>query len=411
MTFYQQAEAILDAADREGRQITADEERRVDDLMKQAERQTLLIKASAPIGEYTPTLDITHDQGAVILAGEPRSYQAMYGKPQKSQWRSGEFMRCVLNGWHDPRLQFMAAMGESSGAGGGLLVPSPMEQMLLDRALHQSIVMARANIKPMTSKTVDVAGFAATDQSNTLYGMTFNWLSENETVTPGTGQVRAVKLEGWTAGIYLSASNELVADSPGFETELMTRLGDAVAESLDYYFINGDGVGKPLGYLNSDAVIAVDAEAGQAADTLVVENILKMFSRSTNPMNSVWVANPGTITELGKMYFTVGADSFSGQTALQQSGGMMTMLGRPVLFTSRAPVLGEQGDITFADLSQYMVGLRQGVGVEASPHPGFTSNQMTFRCLVRVDGRPVTNTAYTGRDSITYSPFVALAAR
>ena len=168
-------------------------ERELDERSR-AERESRL-RMALSLGTERPSAGRSDlEQGTAILAEAPRSYQGLFGAPAQSPWRPGEFFRCIANGWHDNRLVPMSQMGESSGAGGGLLVPQELERRLLDRAIHQSIVMSRANISPMTSKQKLVAGFAASDQSTTLYGFTFQWLAESQQVTPGSGQIRGILL-------------------------------------------------------------------------------------------------------------------------------------------------------------------------------------------------------------------------
>ena len=351
------------------------------------------------------------DPGMTILAGQPRDYQRLYGTPARSPWKRGEFLRVVLAGLHDPRLEFFGQMGEASGGGGGLMVPKELQAQLLDRAISQSIAMSRSNLSPMTSKTKIVAGFAASDQSTTLYGFTFQWLAENQPVTPGSGQLRAIELVAHLSGIYVSCSNELLSDATGFEAELTARLADAMAQELDSAFINGGGGGMPLGFLKSSALLVVAKETGQSPNSLVTENILRMLSHSTNAAGSVWVASPSTLVQLGMLVINVGAQAVSSTLVTQSPDGALQLAGRPLLLSHRCPLLGLQGDISLVDFSQYVIGLRAGIGIESSGAPGFTSNAMTFRCLTRIDGQPLVSRPYTGEDQRAYSPFVTLALR
>ena len=131
----------------------------------------------------------------------PRSYDPLFGAPAQSPWKKGEWLCTALRGLHDPRIAFMsAAMGEGSGPGGGFLVPEELARMLLDTALHQSIVMSRATISPMASKTKVVAGFAGTDQSQNLYGFSWGWLPEHAEAPIGSGTIRAIQLNAHVLG-------------------------------------------------------------------------------------------------------------------------------------------------------------------------------------------------------------------
>jgi HK97 family phage major capsid protein len=331
-----------------------------------------------------------------------------FGPAAKSPWRPGEFLAVISQGLHDPRLQ--AAMREGAPGSGGFMVPQETEYRLLDVPLHTSIVLPRAEIIPMATRTKLVPGYDGTDQSSTLYGFTFDWLRENEEGTVGTGNVRAIELVARPGAIYLEASNELVADTPEFEANLEGRLQVAIGEVLDYHYLNGSGAGMPLGVLKSPALIVVSKESAQSADTLVWANIVKMFARHSAPMSAVWVCSPSCLTQLLTLTTTGNAGS-SLPAVIQGADGALSMLGRPVLPSHKMPVLGDQGDIGLYDFSAYYVGLRQGMALERSGHIGFTRNQMNYRMVLRLDGMPKLNTPITGKDNQTYSPFVTLEAR
>jgi HK97 family phage major capsid protein len=74
--------------------------------------------------------------------------------------------------------------------------------------------------------------------------------------------------------------------------------------------------------------------------------------------------------------------------------------------------LGSKFDILLDDFSQYVVGIGQGLKFDASGHVKFTSDQVTFRMLARVDGQCMWDEALTLKDgSTTVSPFVCLQER
>jgi len=93
-------------------------------------------------------------------------------------------------------------------------------------------------------------------------------------------------------------------------------------------------------------------------------------------------------------------------------GPPMTILGRPVIFTEKAPVLGDAGDLTFVDLSYYLVGDRQMMTATSSPHFKFQTDETAFKVISRVDGRAWLNSAITPKNGgPTLSPIVKLGAR
>jgi len=93
-------------------------------------------------------------------------------------------------------------------------------------------------------------------------------------------------------------------------------------------------------------------------------------------------------------------------------GPPMTILGRPVLFTEKVPTLGDAGDLIFVDFGYYLIGDRQAMSASSSPHFKFQNDQIAYRVIERVDGRPWMDTALTPRNGTnTLSPIVQIAAR
>ncbi len=74
--------------------------------------------------------------------------------------------------------------------------------------------------------------------------------------------------------------------------------------------------------------------------------------------------------------------------------------------------LGTTGDITLADLSQYMLVDKNGVQAATSMHVAFLTDEMVFRITYRVDGKPMWSVPLTPfKGTNTKSPFIALASR
>jgi HK97 family phage major capsid protein len=85
------------------------------------------------------------------------------------------------------------------------------------------------------------------------------------------------------------------------------------------------------------------------------------------------------------------------------------LFGLPVHLTEKTPACGTVGDLMLVDPSLYVIGDRMMLEVAASEHVNFLANQMTWRFVQRVDGRPWLENAITLQDaSTTVSPFVVL---
>lgn len=194
----------------------------------------------------------------------------------------------------------------------------------------------------------------------------------------------------------------------GFRSEFEFKLVDAI--------INGTGAGQPLGILNSGCMVSITKESGQSADTIVYENVLKMWSRlmaSSRP-NSVWLINQDCEVQLNQMSLAVG----TGGIPVYVNGGAQnqpysTLFGRPVIALEQIPTLGDTGDIILADLSKYVAIDKGGIKNDVSMHVRYIYDESVFRSVYRFDGQPLLASAITpfSGSSNTLSHFVKLNER
>jgi HK97 family phage major capsid protein len=309
-------------------------------------------------------------------------------------------------------------LSEAVGGDGGFLVPEVFQAELLRLAIESAVVRPRARVIPMASSSIKFPAIRDTSHASNIFGgVSGTWVAEAASVSSATNQpnftqVRLVanKLTGYTV-----ASNELLADSAiSLEGLIQELFGTALAYFEDDSFINGTGAGQPLGILNADALITVSKETGQAATTIVKENIDKMFSRMlpSSLNRAVWVAHNDTIPQLLALSQAVGTGGSPLFVNNMQSSPTFALYGRPVVFSEKCQTLGTAGDIYFVDFSYYLIGDRQAMTMAVSPHVNFTTDEMTWRFTQRVDGRPWVQSALTPRNgSNTVSPYVNLATR
>jgi len=330
-----------------------------------------------------------------------------------------------LSAWHNAPKQFdqrlKMSQGENTPSLGGFLVPDEYAAMLLDAALENEIVRPRAAVWAMNTERRKIPAWDGFDHSTGLYGgFTAQWVGENAPITLQDAKTRLITLTANKLALLGNASNELVADVPGgFGTVYGAAMLAATSWFLDYYFLNGEGAGQPLGVLNDPALIVVAKETSQPTNTIVFENVTKMFSRlhPGSVANSVWVANSATIPQLlalqNRVYNLAQSDIVGGSAVplVSQQGGKMYMLTREIVFTEKIPTLGTQGDLILADFSQYAIGMRLGSSLEQSYQAGFTSDQTYFRVITRLDGQGTWKTSVKPKNGNNLSWAVTLAAR
>jgi HK97 family phage major capsid protein len=335
---------------------------------------------------------------------------------------SGEYFQAI---WHNTNRDAKAqarisrvrnAFSTTVPSEGGFLVPETLRAELLRVSLETSIVRPRARVIPMETLRVPFPAIDSTSNVSSVFGgIVGYWTEEGAALTASQASFGRIVLDAKKLTAYTEVPNELISDSI---TSFQAFIDEIFPEALGFYediaFISGTGVGEPLGFLNGSAVVSVAAEAGQATQTIVWENIAKMYARMLPGSlgRAVWIASIDTFPELATMALSVG----TGGSAIWLNNGVagppVTILGRPVIFTEKTPKLGLAGDINFVDLGFYLIGDRQVMSAMSSPHFKFQNDQTAYRIIERVDGRPWLNSAITPKNTgPTLSPFVYLAAR
>jgi HK97 family phage major capsid protein len=199
----------------------------------------------------------------------------------------------------------------------------------------------------------------------------------------------------------------------GLEKFLMTLFAQAIAWFEEYAFLQGNGVGKPLGMLNSAAAISVNRSGG--GTNLGFTDVATMWSKllPVSWNKAIWVGSPSIIPKL--IQLTDGANRAiflqigSANAGAVTTGPNWALLGRPFFPTEKLPALGTKGDLVLLDPSFYVIGDRMQIEIAASEHVNFLKNQMTWRVVERVDGQPWLDKAITLQDAATtVSPFVVL---
>lgn len=317
-----------------------------------------------------------------------------------------------------PKLaEFRNAASSVSFADGGALVPEAFRARLLEVALEMAVVRPRATVVPMETARVDFPAIDVTSHASSLYGgMIAYWGEESAALTDAAPKFGRIGLDAkYLTGLSV-VPNQLLQDSAISFSALIERLWPRVlAFEEDDAFMTGTGVDQPLGFLGSrnPAAILQTKETGQAANTILFENVIKMYSRlfPGSIQNAVWTCSPDTLPELWSMAISVGTGGAPLMVANAQPGPPFTLLGLPVVRSEKNPKLGQRGCLALADLSYYLVGDRQQMSAASSTDWKFGNNQTAYRLVQRVDGRPWIQSAVTPRNGgPTLSPFVELEA-
>lgn len=329
----------------------------------------------------------------------------------------------AINGTVDPRLAKLNAQNAALGANesnpdeGGYAVQSDFAGMMMDTAAKAGDILSRVDTYPI-SGSANRAEWTEIDESSiatTVFGgVAVYWASEAAAVAASKVKLtdKELKLQKLMGVAY--ATYELENDS-NFISQLYSRAFSlAIQREFEGCIISASGAGKPLGFLKGGALVTAAAEAGQAADTVVWENIVKMYNSALNPSdpNYVWLVHPDVSEQFDYLAFPIGTGGVPVYLPAAQQGAVTTLKSKPVIPSDHCSAVGDLGDINYVDLSQYMMIYKGGVQADTSMHVQFLTAENCFRFIFRANGMPKRNKTTTIKNSSkARSPFVTLAAR
>ncbi|ODM77787.1 phage major capsid protein [Bradyrhizobium elkanii] len=323
-----------------------------------------------------------------------------------------------VNGVADPRFA-AAATGyqQNQGSSGeGILVPTEWREQIWSLVFDDNDLLGFCNPEPTQGNTVGIVKDETTPWG--AAGVQAAWRSEGSQMIATKAALTPTIMQLHELYAFVLATQEILDDAPRLQNRILTQAARAIRWKAFEGVVNGDGNGKPLGFMNSQALITVAAEAGQATGTIVTANVLKMMARLFEmPGGSPqWLANRDTIPQLGTM--TIGNNAAWLPINQALSGGAIRkggiLLGEQLSFNEHCQTVGTVGDLVLADLSGYALATKQGGGIDfaASIHLYFDQNLTAFRWIFRVGGQPyLSKPIPAAKGNNSKSHFVALATR
>lgn len=411
-TLVQQAAAITNAASAAGRDLSDDESAQFDGLKAQIEGANRQIEAEEFLIEQQAQIGVEVPDG-VISVSDNRENDATRGFHSFGEFAASVARAGTVRGYQDQRLAAAPTTfgNESSGADGGFAIPPQFSQELWRLSLGEDSLI------PLTENT-EIGGNSMIfpKDETTPWGGTgvqAYWQAEATAANQSKPVLGSNTLVLHKLFCLVPVSNEMIDDGFAIGSYLNQVAPERITWKANEAILFGDGVGKPLGALNSGAVVVQAKDSGQATNTISTTNISNMVSRLLvgQLKNAFWLSTPDILSPLEGL--TVGQYPIylPGQTAANAPYGMLK--GRPLMLSEHANAFSSQGDINLVSLKGYRTITKAGgIQTATSMHLYFDADAMAFRFTFRINGQPILSKPVTPPKSPnTRSHFVTLAAR
>jgi len=354
------------------------------------------------------------------VALEPETIRAYRSKTEPDHYDLTEALGAkAIGSIEQAKQKAITGMSETVPADGGFLVQTDWGGALMERVYNIGRIMGLVSTTTISGNANGVVLYAINESSRAdgsrWGGARYYWVAEGGEKTISHPTYRRIELSLNKLVVRIPATDELLQDTVALESEINRIAPMELRFGLEDAIVNGTGAGQPLGIMASPALITQAAEAGQAAATIVSQNIMNMWMRRwVGYTDYVWLIDQSCEVQLMQMNLGVGT---GGVATYMPPGGLSvgpygTLMGRPVIPTEYNAVLGTTGDIILWSPSSYRMIEKGGVQSASSIHVRWVYDETEFRFVLRTDGQPewaLPLTPHSG--GATQGPMVVLATR
>ena len=237
--------------------------------------------------------------------------------------------------------QISNVLQEGVDADGGYLVPDEYDHRLVD-VLTEENIMRKLGHKITTSGEHKI-NIAATKPAAA-------WIDEGGALSFGDATFDQILLDAHKLHVAIKVTEELLYDNAfNLESYIIDMFGKALANAEEDAFLNGSGVGQPLGLFaaTGGGTAAISTAALTADDVIKLVYALKRPYRK----NAKFIMNDQTIASIRQLKDNNGA--YMWQPSLI-AGEPDKLLGYDVYTSPFCPA----GKIAFGDYSYYNIGDR-----------------------------------------------------
>ena len=237
--------------------------------------------------------------------------------------------------------QISNVLQEGVDADGGYLVPDEYDHRLVD-VLTEENILRKLGHKITTSGEHKI-NIAATKPAAA-------WIEEGGALSFGDATFDQILLDAHKLHVAIKVTEELLYDNAfNLESYIIDMFGKALANAEEDAFLNGSGVGQPLGLFAATG----GGTAAISTASLTADDVIKLVYALKRPYrkNAKFIMNDQTIASIRQLKDNNGA--YMRQPSLV-AGEPDKLLGYDVYTSPFCPA----GKIAFGDYSYYNIGDR-----------------------------------------------------
>lgn len=293
-------------------------------------------------------------------------------KPEKKGRARDEYKHAMMNALRSNFKRVEDILQEGVDADGGYLVPEEYDSRLIETLKEENIMRSLATtISTSGQHKINVA---ASDPAAA-------WIDEGGALNFGDSKFAQVLLDAHKLHVAIKVTEELLYDSAfNLENHILSSFGQALANTEEDAFLNGDGTGKPTGIFHktNGGTFLKDIPTIKSDDMIDLIHALKRPYRK----NASFIMNDKTVSSIRKLKDNNGA--YIWQPSYQQNEPDR-ILGYPVYTSAFAP----ENAIAFGDYRYYNIGDRGTRSFKELTELFAGNGMIGFVAKERVDGKLV----------------------
>lgn len=275
-------------------------------------------------------------------------------------------------------------MNTQIGADGGYAIQVDFVNNIMNSMVEQSEILSRIDRYQVSANAneVYVTMVNETTTANVFGGIQCYVVEEGAQIPTTKPALRQLRLGLKKLAALAYVTDEQMRDAQFTGSLLERGVALAMARQRERMIIEN--------VIANPGTTIIAKESGQAADSVVGKNFLKMRNGliSTSRRNAIWTMHPDVAAELPEMYLEgAHTDKF---IYMPENGisvqGYDRLFGREIIESDYCSALGDKGDILYWNPFEYLEVFKGGVDTATSIHVAFDTAQMAFRAISYVNG-------------------------